>query len=204
MNQSPFEVLGKWEQKDPKRIRALVAEVDGKLPATHGSNRIRWAVSAVEARVPLGARVLDVGCGPGQLVYALSRAGYDASGIEPHDKALEYANALGFQVTKGSVYDLEGVWDAIVFTEVLEHLQWPERALGVLERSTSLLVLTTPAAPEQDALATKKGMTLRSKYHLREWSPRCLVDFIEGCSAFRCVESAVVDGEIRAVYQRGQ
>jgi len=205
VTQSAFEVLDKWDTKsmNPTWQAKKAIDTGSRSPKT---DRAEWAVEAIRRHAGPGARVLDVGAGRGMLVYALRRAGFDAHGIEPHAKAVAQGKeAFGFEMRLGGVYDIDGEsWDAVAMTEVIEHLQWPERALAVLERVTPVIVLTTPAADDKDTLPDKGGATLRSCYHLREWSPSCLVDFIEGCSSFRCAEQIVHKGqrEIRAVYKR--
>lgn len=45
-------------------------------------------------RIPLGAHILDVGCGQGALVRYLVSLGFDATGLDESDVAIEEARAL--------------------------------------------------------------------------------------------------------------
>lgn len=204
VKQSKFEVLDKWDTKPLTPSVTAKKAIDGHGRSSK-TERVEWTLSAVREHVAEGGRVLDVGAGRGLLVYALLKAGFRAEGIEPHQGAIEQGERVfGIKMRLGGVYDLNNEWwDAIAMTEVIEHLQWPERALTILERSTGVLVLTTPEAEDRRRKEGKHGPTLRSKYHLREWSSECLTDFIHGCSVFRCAEQFVTDGEIRAVYKHG-
>jgi SAM-dependent methyltransferase len=73
--------------------------------------------SVIAANPKPGARILDVGCGGGQLVRTLRRFGYEAYGTDPFLKAkLPYLrNSL--------LEDIDDEWDLIMFHHSLEHMQ---------------------------------------------------------------------------------
>lgn len=84
---------------------------------------------------PEGCRILDLGCGKGDLCGALRRTGYDVAGAEVDSKGCalareRYRDVPFFQV---GVYDdprsvLEGgLYDCVVSTEVIEHLYAPQK-----------------------------------------------------------------------------
>ena len=91
--------------------------------------------------VPVGSRVLDVGCGTGSVsrIIADSR-GAEIVGIEPDSHRAAAARARGVEVhqapfTPGVLQALE-LFDVVMFADVLEHvaepgtfLQWAQRAL---------------------------------------------------------------------------
>jgi SAM-dependent methyltransferase len=84
-----------------------------------------------------GRRVLDIGCGDGQLGALLAARGYRVTGIEkpqavhgPFPASVELVEAdldLGWPA-------LAGRYDFIVCADVLEHLKAPEKLLGELPR----------------------------------------------------------------------
>jgi SAM-dependent methyltransferase len=97
----------------------------------------------VAALVPAGARrVLDVGCGGGELGRLLKRRGHYVAGIELVPAAAERARTILDQV---ACFDLEtdpppfspGSFDAIILADVLEHLIDPWRVLKQLVRLLS-------------------------------------------------------------------
>ncbi len=86
--------------------------------------------------VPQGARVLEIGCAGGYFGEALMhRRGCVVHGIEVDEGSAERARARGLQVTVGDLDDPEllqsitGSYDAVVATDVLEHLKHPDRVL---------------------------------------------------------------------------
>ena len=52
-------------------------------------------------RFPLGSRVLDVGCGAGEQLASLRRAGIEAVGVEPSRELVESLIAAGFDARRG-------------------------------------------------------------------------------------------------------
>ena len=81
-----------------------------------------------------GGRLLEVGCGAGDFLYAAKRAGWDVKAVEYSDVLAEALRSeLGFDVRAGDL--VPGLWephsfDAVVMWSVLEHLQNPLQALA--------------------------------------------------------------------------
>ena len=98
-----------------------------------------------------GGRVLDVGCGMGQLVLTLRRRGIDARGLDVAARAIEEGNRQApgcFEA--GSILDIphrDDSFDTVICTDVLEHLaeQDVPRALSELYRVTRRSVFATIA-----------------------------------------------------------
>lgn len=92
----------------------------------------------VASMIPTGARVLDIGCGTGSLGQILSDARHaQVVGIEPDSIRAQRAIERGMQVhvgylTPGLTREI-GLFDAVLFTDVLEHLPNPHPLL-VLSR----------------------------------------------------------------------
>ena len=111
-----------------------------------------------EALQALGARrVLDLGCGQGELVGRLTAAGYEAVGIDPRPEAVAEARrrtpAARFEVAAAEALPEDlGLFDAAVFVNALHHVA-PERmgaalagALSALRSGGELLVIEPLAA----------------------------------------------------------
>lgn len=95
-----------------------------------------------------GARVLDVGAGPGRLVAALNDAGFRATGIEPSRRSTALAHQAGITVERSDLYDHEDAeLDAAVMWHVLEHLDDPPAGLVTVRawlRPGGLLLVGVP------------------------------------------------------------
>jgi SAM-dependent methyltransferase len=100
----------------------------------------RDTVSAAVARLlPSGGALLDAGCGLGDILESMP-AGIVRHGVDYSQKNVEYVSRrLGDRavIRHGSLYDLpfpDGVMDAAICLEVLEHLEDDRSALAELSR----------------------------------------------------------------------
>ena len=116
-------------------------------------NRVLEAV-ARSLLVGDAPRVLDVGCGSGNVLRALRAARADAMvvGLDLYAEALVYARRLA-DVVRGDVQTLpfERVFDLAGCFDVLEHLdddQSCARAIGKALRRQGRLIVTVPANPD--------------------------------------------------------
>jgi 2-polyprenyl-3-methyl-5-hydroxy-6-metoxy-1,4-benzoquinol methylase len=100
---------------------------------------------------PYGAnRLLDVGCGAGELLAHYQRLGWSACGIDFSARACGACRQRGLEVYEGTIFDapLSGrQFDLILMSHVIEHLLDP---VAVLARAADLLaprgkvILETP------------------------------------------------------------
>jgi SAM-dependent methyltransferase len=116
--------------------------------------RKNFIVGAVKKNCAPGATVLDIGCGNGIVSRAIGRAGYHITGIDVSEKTIARAVAendldnVEFKVVGASQLKAEpGRYDAIICSEVLEHLHEPAELLSILYSSlkdNGVLVVTVP------------------------------------------------------------
>jgi 2-polyprenyl-3-methyl-5-hydroxy-6-metoxy-1,4-benzoquinol methylase len=97
-----------------------------------------------------GRRLLDVGCGDGQLLQTAKDEGWDAVGIDLSETAILLCERRGLAATKTDFFDVsldDQRFDVIVMSELIEHVPSPQRFLkraeGLLD-ADGVLYLTTP------------------------------------------------------------
>ena len=107
--------------------------------------------------VPLGrltempaGRLLDVGCGRGDLGAWFIQRGWKAVGVEPSSEACALARTRGIEVLIGTFADAEfeaGSFDVVVFRQSLEHVTDPIadlRRAHLALRDGGLLIISVP------------------------------------------------------------
>lgn len=126
------------------RVDLAAIRYDGGVHAKH--RLTRYHDFFVE-RVRPGDRVLDVGCGKGELAYDLAdRAGATVVGIDTNPWSLEFARqrfvhpGLVFVNADGHDYVPDAPFDAVVLSNVLEHI---DDRVALLRR---LVQVATPAS----------------------------------------------------------
>jgi SAM-dependent methyltransferase len=76
------------------------------------------------SRLPVGAKVLEVGCGEGQVACELLRRGYRVMGLDSDSEAIARAQARGVRAVVASwpKFNSSVSFDAIAFTRSLHHI----------------------------------------------------------------------------------
>jgi SAM-dependent methyltransferase len=101
---------------------------------------------------PAGARLLDVGCGSGELLLRLRALGWEGEGTEVDDRAIDVARAAGLTVFRGELAERGFPDDAFDITHLghtIEHMLDPFGTLRecrrVLKPGGKLVVFTPNA-----------------------------------------------------------
>lgn len=113
---------------------------------------------------PDGLKVLDAGCGDGKLTFRLSKRGNSVVGIDYSALGVQLARQCASAEDKEKEADVHFLqasvfalpfsgnsFDCIVFADVIEHIDNPERALGELRRVLKpggRCIVTTPQRME--------------------------------------------------------
>lgn len=89
-------------------------------------------------RIPTGAKVLDVGCGMGRLARLMrDRRGAEVTCLDFSAWACEQLAKEGFETVVSTLPKIplpDNMFDIAVATEVLEHLDYPEKTLHQMVR----------------------------------------------------------------------
>ena len=145
------------------------------------------AVSAVRTIVP-GLRVLEVGAGGGWNLLPFQRAGAEVLGLDYSASLVELGRDQGIPMTTGGFGVLDGRFDVIILSHVLEHLLDPRSAL--LRLRGHLLPSRQPLYRSTEHSAF--GMGQIQLAHTYYFSPRTLKNVVESSGwqlrSIRCGE----------------
>jgi ubiquinone/menaquinone biosynthesis C-methylase UbiE len=86
-----------------------------------------------------GGRLLEVGCGSGDLLLGLRELGWKVEGIDVDPMAVENSTRRGLDVRQGTLEALcysENTFDAVVMSHVIEHVHDP---IGLLRECFRIL-----------------------------------------------------------------
>jgi hypothetical protein len=120
-----------------------------------------------------------VGAGDGLITYLLG-----IKGIESDPLAVKLAKEMNADVELGNAYELKGNYDAVFMGDVLEHLEFPEKAIRQARKVAPVLYITTPPY--------EKGKKDPNHYH--EWTPDELIALVEK-EGFELVGDIIIENE---------
>ena len=136
------------------------------------------------ARHNLGKRILDVGCGKGDFVDVGLRSGWEVSGIELAQPAVEIAQSFGLPVNQCDFFSnsiKSASFDIVTMFEVLEHLPNPveflKRAENVVKPG-GLVYLTTPNFDCFDRIVLGADWPVIHREHLSYFTLKILMQMI--------------------------
>jgi SAM-dependent methyltransferase len=166
------------EHERPGRLSRLES-LRGRYRRRAATRRFQRAPFAPTGQPP--GRVLDVGCGAGELLEHYANLGWEAFGIEPSEGAAVAARQRGVTVHVGTLADRpwpDESFDRVVFSHSLEHIPEPLDALRaareLLAPGGRLAVLAPNWRCWQRRLFRGRWFPLDLPRHLQHFSPRAL------------------------------
>ena len=130
---------------------------------------------------PPGARILDIGCGRGHLVRALTERGFDAWGIDLNPNARELAGELNVRTMSADALEFgDASFDAVVSFHAIEHIPPLEQAILEVARVVKpggRVLFVYPAEPIRGLYAIPTSVILHGtpfkarQVHVHRLSP---------------------------------
>lgn len=115
--------------------------------------RLNFIADIIQTYCVPGARILDVGCGNGNIAKGIGSLGYEVLGIDFSENAIRYAKSkntlpnVKFQVCSAEEVTDGDQFDAVICSEVLEHLHEPSTLMATLAkilRPNAIFIATVP------------------------------------------------------------
>jgi SAM-dependent methyltransferase len=120
----------------------------------HYENSMRLRiVELIQKYCNINTKILDMGCGNGELLHLLKKAGYhELVGIDPSFESVKMLSDIGIRSYVGSVLEepipfLKGQFGCCCLISVLEHLLYPGKAIDVLSgylRHEDIIIFEIP------------------------------------------------------------
>jgi 2-polyprenyl-3-methyl-5-hydroxy-6-metoxy-1,4-benzoquinol methylase len=142
--------------------------------------RLKFIIDVLQAKLPSGAEVLDVGCGNGVISRSLGEKGLTVKGIDVSEKAIARAKELNkfpnvrFDVVSAEQLVADGHrYHAVICSEVLEHLNDPGKLLNVLHDlldTNGVLIVTVPNGVGPRELFVTRPIIAMQKKNNWMWS----------------------------------
>ena len=137
--------------------------------------------------LPQGARVLEIGCGTGELLVALRERGAQVMGIEPNAAAVATGQkTYGLHIEHGMLDDIPlepGQFDLVLMKYALEHVHSPRETLTAIQKllkTDGRAVFWVPNSESADArLFGVWWRGLDAPRHLYIFTPLTMRELIE-------------------------
>ena len=139
--------------------------------------------------VPMGGRLLEIGCHAGVLLERFRAQGWQVRGVEPDPRAAAFARAqFGLEVSACTL-EQAGLqpqsFDAVVMLHVIEHLDDPARTVGQIAdalRPGGIFLVETPVYDTLVyRLLGRRERSLSCDGHVYFYTARTLAALLERC-----------------------
>lgn len=129
-------MLGETERRQHALYTTVAHEYDDVFPRHVAEHYIDKRVGLVKELLPFGGKVLDVGCGTGQLGAAIASEGFDVFGADLASSMLARARERGLAGTSAGVTTAlpfaDDSFDLALTVATLHHLETPERVAATV------------------------------------------------------------------------
>ena len=152
-------------------------------------------------------KVLELGCGKGELLYRLSKDGCECIGTDYDEKVIAFGQAHGLQLLKGDLNDIEeGNFDLVIMSHSLEHMPNPTKVIYDIARKMSdagKLFINVPNVLDTFIGTYSDLMNIVQFVHLFNFTPQSLNNLMTNCNFNHIVTESNSDNrEILALFEK--
>lgn len=175
----PFETTKETEIFS--NLASLWWDETGPFKALHAMNPVRLRFMLDHIRQHFGEQtkhlsLLDIGCGGGLVCEPFARLGFNVTGIDQSEKAIEvatqHAKDQGLNITYNcaDANTLDETFDVITLLEVLEHVDTPTELLKIAASRLNPNGLLFFSTLNRTAYSYLAGIQLAEK--ILKWAPK--------------------------------
>jgi glycosyltransferase involved in cell wall biosynthesis len=135
------------------------------------------------AKYVIGPRVLDYGCGTGDLLLELDNKDFELFGVDSSKTALQMAKERG---VKAKLFEQwpDGSWDTVICSQVLEHMDAPETWVQEAKQKARYLLVSVPkdnmiTSPDHKHVYSEDGLrqllSPAGQVELLEWNDKARI-----------------------------
>ncbi len=141
-------------------------------------------IDLIKALSPPPARILDFGCGIGDVMKEAVQMGYDCEGFDVSPYASEFLRAQGYRVFRNTEDLPPNSYDVIVAVEVLEHAFSPTSVLNSVHKALKFGGLFYYTTLNFDNYFNGRKRDMRDSYivpegHINSFSTSTMLQFFE-------------------------
>jgi 2-polyprenyl-3-methyl-5-hydroxy-6-metoxy-1,4-benzoquinol methylase len=142
-----------WRYSYQYDLQEIYGEFSSVGYAYAYQNRRRYTLDFLAEVLPAGARVLDIAAAQGNFSLAIAEMGYDVTWNDLREDLADYVRIKyesgQISFAPGNAFDLDFpyLFDAVLITEVIEHVAHPDQFLvstARLVRPGGYIIMTTP------------------------------------------------------------
>jgi 2-polyprenyl-3-methyl-5-hydroxy-6-metoxy-1,4-benzoquinol methylase len=188
----------------------------------HPGRRAEADFSVFYLKAKANGRLLDVGCGSGQLLQKMQELGWQAEGIDFDSRAVQNARSKGLTVQLGTLSNAafpSDSFDAITMSHLVEHISEPASLLSECYRILKPGACAVIVTPNGDSLAHRVYRSnwrgLEPPRHLNIFTVSSIGELMQKAGFRRIISSTTIRGantifvasrsiERTGAYQMGQ